>query len=345
VHGNQILCLGSRSGAVLLKFNRTKDGFVPDASTSRPALFQSWLDSVVVIGEHMYSYGEGQLACIKVNDGSLLWRVRLQEARASRAAITCADGRLYVRCQEGKTLLIEVSPKGHQIRGTFQQPRLTNNPAWSFPVVTGDRLYLRDQHALFCYDVTQHALEKQRREPKTVVLQPPAPRAVSDRRPSSRTLRSIFVPTPQDIVVKMLELADVTDTDMLCDLGSGDGRILITAAKKYGCRAVGYEIDRELVAQSRENATKAGVGQLVQIEHKDLFTADLSTADVIALYLLPSQLEKLVPQLETLKAGSRIVSHEFEIRGIEPHKSIEIESQDDGNLHKVYLWTTPLKKE
>ena len=212
-------------------------------------------------------------------------------------------------------------------------------------MVTGGRLYLRDQHTLFCYDVTQDALEKQRPEAKTVVLQPPVPPAAPDRAARSRTLRSIFVPTPEDIVDKMLELADVKDTDVVYDLGSGDGRILITAAKKYGCRAIGYEIDRELVELSRENAKKAGVEELVKIEHKDLFTADLSSADVIALYVLPSQLEKLLPQLEKLKPGSRIVSHEFEIPGTTPDKMIEAESKDDSNRHKVYLWTTPLKKQ
>jgi ribosomal protein L11 methylase PrmA len=140
----------------------------------------------------------------------------------------------------------------------------------------------------------------------------------------------------------MLELANVQKKDLIYDLGSGDGRIVIAAAKKYGCRAVGYEIDRDLVESSRENVGKAGVERLVTIEQKDVFTADLSKADVIAVYLLPKQLEKLVPRLQELKPGSRIVSHQFEIPGIKPDKTIEVKSAEDGDGHTIHFWTVPL---
>ena len=155
----------------------------------------------------------------------------------------------------------------------------------------------------------------------------------------------MFVPTPQDVVDKMLELAAVKKTDVVYDLGSGDGRIVISAAKKYACRAVGYEIDKELVELSRTKAEAAGVKSLVTFELKDLFTADLRDADVIAVYLLPKQLEKLLPQLEQLKPGARIVSHYFALPGFPPDETVKVQSPEDSNEHTIYLWTMPLKKQ
>ncbi len=143
----------------------------------------------------------------------------------------------------------------------------------------------------------------------------------------------------------MLDLAKVRKQDVVYDLGSGDGRIVITAAKKYGCRAIGYEIDRELVALSQEQARKSNVENLVKIEHKDIFTVDLSKASVITLYLLPTQNAKLIPQFSKLKPGSRIVSHEFQIPGVRPEKMVTVESKEDGDKHDLYLWTTPLQMQ
>ena len=155
-----------------------------------------------------------------------------------------------------------------------------------------------------------------------------------------------YVPTPQEVVDAMLDLAAVTEDDILYDLGCGDGRIVVTAAKKYGCRAVGYELRRGRVKASLENVEKNNVGHLVRIEQKDIFTLDLSKANVITLYLLPSLNVKLIPQLEKLKPGSRIVSHDFDMRGVKPDKVITIEDdEDEYGDHTIYLWTTPLKKE
>jgi SAM-dependent methyltransferase len=153
----------------------------------------------------------------------------------------------------------------------------------------------------------------------------------------------IFVPTPHDIVDKMLELAQVRKDDLLYDLGCGDGRIVVTAAKRYGCRAVGYDIDPERVKESLENVQRNNVGNLVRIEQKDIFTLDLSEASIITLYLLPSLNVRLFTQLEKLKPGSRIVSHDFRMRGVIPDKVIELYSNYDHEEHKIFLWTTPLK--
>jgi protein-L-isoaspartate O-methyltransferase len=161
---------------------------------------------------------------------------------------------------------------------------------------------------------------------------------------SSRTPDVIFVPTPYEVVNKMLEMAKVTKNDIVYDLGCGDGRIVVTAAQKYGCKAMGFDIDPQRIKESLENVEKNDVGELVTIEQKDIFTLDLSPANVITLYLLPSLNVKLIPQLEKLRPGSRIVSHDFDMRGVKPDEIVTVTSED-GSQHTVYLWTTPLKKE
>jgi SAM-dependent methyltransferase len=155
----------------------------------------------------------------------------------------------------------------------------------------------------------------------------------------------VFVPTPQDVVDKMLELAKVRKEDLIYDLGCGDGRIVVTAAQKYGCRAIGYDIDPLRVEESLENVEQNNVGHLVRIEQKDIFTLDLSRANVVTLYLLPELNVELIPQLEKLKPGSRIVSHDFDMEGVKPDEVFQIVSKEDGGEHEIYLWTTPLKKE
>jgi SAM-dependent methyltransferase len=155
----------------------------------------------------------------------------------------------------------------------------------------------------------------------------------------------IFVPTPQDVVDKMLEVANVKKDDVVYDLGCGDGRIVVTAAKKYGCKATGYDVDPKRIAESTENVKKNGVEELVQIKQEDIFTLDLSKANVITLYLLPSLNVKLIPQLEKMKPGSRIVSHSFDMAGVKPDKIIKVTPKGSSFEHTIYLWTVPLKKE
>jgi hypothetical protein len=154
----------------------------------------------------------------------------------------------------------------------------------------------------------------------------------------------VYVPTPQEVVDKMLQMAKVTKDDLLYDLGCGDGRIVVTAAKRYGCKAVGYDISPRRVKESLENVRKNNVEDLVRIEQKDIFTLDLSKADVITLFLLPSLNVKLIPQLDKLKPGSRIVSYRFGMRGVLPNQTVEFISPKDNTQHTIYLWTTPLNK-
>ena len=155
----------------------------------------------------------------------------------------------------------------------------------------------------------------------------------------------VYVPTPNDVVAKMLEIAQVKGTDVVYDLGCGDGRIVVTAAKKFGCTATGFDIDPQRIREARENVKKNGVEKLVSIKQQDIFKLDLSPANVVTLYLLPSLNVKLIPQLEKLKPGSRIVSHDFDMKGVKPEKTIEFTSEEDNVPHHIYFWITPLKKE
>jgi len=160
----------------------------------------------------------------------------------------------------------------------------------------------------------------------------------------ARTPDVIYVPTPHEVVAKMLEMAKVTKDDVVYDLGCGDGRIVVAAAKKYGCKAFGFDIDPKRIAEAKANVKKNKVGKLATIEQKDIFELDLSKANVVTLYLLPSLNVKLIPQLEKLKPGSRIVSHDFDMQGVEPDQKVEFTSKKDNSTHNLYLWTTPLKK-
>lgn len=173
----------------------------------------------------------------------------------------------------------------------------------------------------------------------------PAKQKTTRIKKASRKPDVIYVPTPPEVVEKMLELAEVKKDDLVYDLGCGDGRIVVTAAKKYGCRGVGYDINPKRIRESLENVEKNNVGNLVRIEQEDIFTLDLSEANVITLYLLPSLNVKLIPQLEKLKTGSRIVSHDFDMKGVKPDKVVKINSDNEYSDHTIYLWTTPLKKE
>ncbi|MCK4960399.1 MAG: class I SAM-dependent methyltransferase [Planctomycetes bacterium] len=153
----------------------------------------------------------------------------------------------------------------------------------------------------------------------------------------------LYIPTPQRVVNVMLELCDVKQTDMLYDLGCGDGRIVVTAAEKYGCKALGVDIDPARVRDSLANVKAASLENLVTIEQKDIFQLDLSEADIVTLYLLPELNVRLIPQLEMMKPGSRIVSHNYDMLGVEPDETVTITSRSYGE-HIIYLWTVPLNK-
>jgi tRNA G37 N-methylase Trm5 len=146
-----------------------------------------------------------------------------------------------------------------------------------------------------------------------------------------------YVPTPQDVVERMLELAQVKKGDVVYDLGSGDGRIVITAAKKYGVKAIGFEIDPERIKESRENIKKEGVGNLVEIRDQDIRTVDLSPATVLTMYLLPEVNLMVRPNIwKQMKPGSRVVSHDFDMADWKPAKEVQIKDKSGGS-HSLSL--------
>jgi SAM-dependent methyltransferase len=149
----------------------------------------------------------------------------------------------------------------------------------------------------------------------------------------------LYIPTPQPVVEAMLQLASVKRTDVVYDLGSGDGRIVIAAAKKYGARGVGIELDPALVKVARQNAVTAGVAGRVTFLTQDLFAADLKPATVVTLYLLQSINERLRPKLvRELRPGARVVSHVFNM-GPEwpPAQTVTVERS------RIFLWSIPTR--
>jgi SAM-dependent methyltransferase len=154
-----------------------------------------------------------------------------------------------------------------------------------------------------------------------------------------------YVPSTEPAVEAMLKLADVKRTDVIYDLGCGDGRIVITAAKKFGTRGVGIDINPVRIAEAKENAKKAGVEHLVRFEENDLFEADIKEATVVTLFLLPNINLKLKPKLmKDLKPGTRVVSNTFDMGDWEAEKRANVDdnnSEDSYLSSKFYLWTIP----
>lgn len=171
-----------------------------------------------------------------------------------------------------------------------------------------------------------------------------APPARSQDKGPPRPPDVIYVPTPYEVVDKMLDMADVRKGEVVYDLGCGDGRIPVMAAKKYGVKAYGWDIDPTRVREAKESVEKGNVKSLVTIAQGDIFELDLSGADVITLYLLPALNVKLIPQLDKLKPGCRIVSHDFNMEGVKPKREIVYTPPNGGRDHRIYLWVTPLEK-
>jgi SAM-dependent methyltransferase len=156
-----------------------------------------------------------------------------------------------------------------------------------------------------------------------------------------------YVPTTEEAVKAMLKLADVKKSDIVYDLGCGDGRIVIAAAKEYGAHGVGIDINPERIQEAKENAKKAGVENLVRFEENDLFDADIHQATVVTLFLLNSVNLKLRPKLlRDLKPGTRVVSNTFHMDDWKPDKEQTLDDSEDGYLsHKFFLWIIPERKE
>lgn len=345
VRGDSVFCsVGWGQGCALLKL--TCDGGTFSAAEryrEEPGkALDPWMGNSSWIGDHVYT-NTGY--CIDARSGKQAWSAGL----GVRITSVVADGHLYYRLGDGTVVLAEVNPGRYVERARFLPPRATKEPAWTSPVIAGGMLYLRDQDVLLCYDLRKERAGPAASDPAAnagdappaAPMTPPRPDAAEEGRGTRRARDAIFVPTPQDVVERMLQLAAVTKDDVVYDLGCGDGRIVVTAAKKYGCRATGFDTDPECVRLSRESVAKEKVGELVSIEDKDLFTVDLSRASVVTLYLGREVNRRLLPQFAKLKPGASVVSHNFEIDGWEPDKTARFVSAEDDTEHVLYLWTAP----
>jgi len=152
-----------------------------------------------------------------------------------------------------------------------------------------------------------------------------------------------FVPSPMHVVHKMIEVAEIKKSDILYDMGSGDGRIVIEAAKKFGIKGVGIDLNPELVAKARENAEKEGVSHLVEFRAQDGLTVDISEATVVMLYMFKWFNNALKPKLQKLKPGSRVVAHDFDIDDWKPTRIEYVEkpaddTSDYAESRTLYIW-------
>jgi SAM-dependent methyltransferase len=198
-----------------------------------------------------------------------------------------------------------------------------------------------DTHSLFLLDDPHgEALASE----ATVEPTPPAQIGSGPTKASPPAVLFVaYVATPADVVDAMLKVGHVTRHDVLYDLGCGDGRIVVTAAKRYGCKAVGYDLDRLRVQEARKSVEDNHVAELVRIEQADILHVDLHEATVVTLYLGRQLNARLIPQLAKLGPGARIISHDFPLADIPPDRTMHVTSRTDHRVHTVYLWNCPLR--
>lgn len=258
----------------------------------------------------------GLIHCLDARTGK--WHWSFDQLAASWTNPLIVDGYVYCCDEDGEVAILRLSadPKIAMPDGKSIAEINVGDSIHSSPVYANGTLYVAANDRLYAIS-----------EPRT----PRAPKA-------------LFVPTPHEVVAKMLEVATVTEKDTVVDLGSGDGRILIAAAKTTGAKAVGYEIDRQLADVSRDKIGEAGVEKLVTINEQDYYTANLSHVTVVMAFLYPAILEKLKTQLAKLKPGARIVTHTFEIPGVTPDSVTRFKESDGGDEYPIYLYTAPLRE-
>jgi outer membrane protein assembly factor BamB len=321
-------------GLALLRISASGAGLQAQPQYTQRLDVSPFQDSAVLNGPYLYLVGGGTRSCVELSSGKVLWKDH--STGKGLASMTYADGRLYVHHSEGALALAEATPEKLSVCSTVSIQPWQPTMGASNPVVAGGRLYVRNENRLLSYEIHRGASDHPR--PKAIVLPDPLGKAEAPN-------QAIYVPTPPDVVDRMLGAAHLTPCDTVYDLGSGDGRILVAAAKKHGARALGYEIDPKLVRESRANIEKAGIKDLASVEEADLFKANLKEASVVALYLPEKFLERLVPLFATMEPGSLIISHQFKIPGFAPDQAIEVQSKDDGDLHRIFIWKTPLRKD
>jgi outer membrane protein assembly factor BamB/precorrin-6B methylase 2 len=344
VRGDFVLCTsGYSTGMALIKLIAEEDKMRVEQVWFQKLPMAAWHDGVILIGDHVYAGAGGKgLLCIELMTGKVVWEER--GGVGGSVSLAAVEGNLYLLSQRGAAGLVPATPEGYSLKGRLKLPEAMAKPGATTPAIAGGRLYLRDDDRLFCYELREGAKVK----PDSAKPEEKKPGDGAARRPS-RPMEpdepdAVFVTTPPEVVEKMVDLARIRPTDVVCDLGCGDGRILVAAARRHGCKAIGYDIDRECIRMARENVARNEVDRLVRIERRDLFTVDLGEVDVVMLYLSEELNERLLPQLARLKPGSRIVSHAFAIPGVLPDQVITVPSEEDDLDHTIYIWTTPLRK-
>jgi outer membrane protein assembly factor BamB len=295
---------------------------------------------ILRVTDHLYGTDDNFLKCIDLKTGEIAW----QDRCVKKGSLIAVDGNLVVLGEGGQVALVEATPKEFREKGRFSFERANREPVLH-PVVVGGRLYIRDYTVLRCYNLRGPGYE----EPAPVWKTPtPNPALAATKPPAvvGKGPDAAYVPTPHDVVEKMIEAAHLGKDDMVYDLGSGDGRIVLAAARIHGCKSVGIENDPRLVAESRAKIREANLDSLATIEEKDLFTIDLSRATVVMLYLGAPNNARLLPQLRKLKPGSRIVSHAHLLgeQGPVPDRTIRMTCKEDQTEHAIYVWTTPLSE-
>lgn len=155
---------------------------------------------------------------------------------------------------------------------------------------------------------------------------------------------SVYSPTPMVVAERMLEIAEIDGGDVVYDLGSGDGRLVILASMIYECRSIGVELDEELVNRAKRNVSNNNVEKLVEIKQGDVLKTDFRDADVVLIYLMPGLLRKLNPKFKTLRDGVKIIAHDKAIPGICVDEEYEIEDKSMETFHKIFVYVTPLRE-
>jgi outer membrane protein assembly factor BamB len=339
VRGDQVLCAsGYGVGMTLLKVTKEQDAFRTEVVWSKRMPLVAWHDGMIVVGNHIYLGAGRDLVCAELMTGKVEWSSGKDLGGA--VSIAAAEGLLYLMSQRVEAGLVEATPTGYVLKGKFMVPEGVAKPGATAPVIAGGRLYLRDEDRVFCYEITEGAEVKPGTPEKPET--PETPRAARPR--AADEPDAVFVPTPQDVAERMVTLAGVRAGEVVVDLGCGDGRLVVTAARRHACRAIGYDLDPECVRLARANAGQHGVADRVRIEPRDIFTVDLSEADVVFLYLSPELNERLLPQLAKLKPGARVVSHAFGIPGVPADRVVTVPLAEDYVDHAVHVRTAPVRK-
>jgi outer membrane protein assembly factor BamB/protein-L-isoaspartate O-methyltransferase len=284
----------------------------------------SFSTPVVLDGRLIAASAEGIVHCLDAATGRKIWEVDCLSTIVPSPILV--DGRVYLSNNDDEVMILDV-------RVPEATPRVLKREmsgcGLTTPAFAGGTLYVAGRRSLF-------ALREG---------EPGAPASSTPAAKRGRAPDAVFLPTPMDVVRRILELAAVKESDVVYDLGSGDGRIVIAAAADFKCRSVGIEIDRDLVRRSRGEIQRVRLEERARIEHEDLLKADFSQASVVTLYVGGRLNGLLLPKLQALRPGTRVVSHQFPVPGVKPDRVLRVESRDDGRDHDLYLYTTPLRRD